>query len=137
MWNIRFPFLADIDGDRFSAWRPMSALGSGAQDRNRPISVFKKACYGGVMSTELEREIDSIIADLQRPLLPIEAAAGWTKAVKIGYVRVFSDLLEHMNKTGSMPYFGIVRSLDAYGIGSGELYDRMIRIANEVNDQLR
>lgn len=126
-----------------SSVRPLLGCGGDVRFRAgvdvvvRPISVFEKVCHEGAMSTELEREIASIIADLQRPLLPIEAAAGWTKAVKIGYVQVFSDLLEHMNKTGSMPNFGIVRSLDAYGIGSGELYDRMIRVANEANDQLR
>ncbi|WP_141653091.1 hypothetical protein [Phenylobacterium immobile] len=89
------------------------------------------------MSISLEREIASIIATLEAPLSPDERAAGWTKAVKSGYAQTFSDLLTQVRVTYAIPYFGIVRSLDAYGIGGGELYDRLIRVANEANDHLR
>lgn len=89
------------------------------------------------MSTGLEREIASIIATLEAPLTPAERAVGWTKAVKSGYIQPLTDLLAQVRATGAVPYFPVVRSLDAYGIGEGELYDRMIRVANEANDQLR
>ena len=89
------------------------------------------------MSVDLEHEIASIIATLREPLKPAERVAGWTAAVKAGHVQVFSDLLAQVRETSEIPYFGVIRSLDAYGIGSGELYDRMIRVANEANDQLR
>lgn len=89
------------------------------------------------MNANLERDIASIIATLKAPLEPDERAAGWTRAVKSGYVRLFLDLLTQVRATGAAPHFGVVRSLDAYGIGGGELYDRMIRVANEANDQLR
>lgn len=57
--------------------------------------------------------------------------------MKAGYVPVFIGLLDQIKRGEKPPYFGIVRSLDAYGIGSGDLYERMLRVANETNDQLR
>lgn len=89
------------------------------------------------MSSSLEQDIASVVAMLREPLRPDEAAAGWTKAVKTGYVNVFSELLERVRQSGNVGYFGIARSLDAYGIGDGELYERMLEIANETNAQLR
>lgn len=89
------------------------------------------------MSTDLEQDIASIIVRLGEPLQPDEALAGWTKSVKAGYVKVFTELLKQVQEAGGAPYFGIARSLDAYGIGGGDLYEGMLKIANETNAQLR
>ena len=89
------------------------------------------------MSMDLEQEIAVVITQLREPLKSEEEAVGWTKSVKAGYVKVFTDLLAQVQETGGTPYFGIARSLDAYGIGQGELYERMLKIANETNAQLR
>lgn len=81
--------------------------------------------------------IERIIDALQQPVSDRERSAGWSIAVKVGYLPVFMKLLVQVNSGEKPTYFGIARSLDAYGIGSGDLYEMMLRVANEANDQLR
>lgn len=81
--------------------------------------------------------IERIIGVLEQPLSDDERKAGWSKSIKAGYVPVFMKLLAQIKNGESPPHFGIARSLDAYGIGSGDLYEMMLRVANEANDQLR
>jgi hypothetical protein len=74
---------------------------------------------------------------LGQPLSDDERKAGWSESIKAGYVPVFAKLLAQVDKGEKRPYFGLGRSLDGYGIGSGDLYEMMLRVANEANDQLR
>jgi hypothetical protein len=85
----------------------------------------------------MKETVEQIIAILRQPLSDDERQAGWRKSVKDGYVPVFTKLLAQIEQGEDRPYFGIVRSLDAYGIGGGHLYDMMLRVANETNAQLR
>lgn len=85
----------------------------------------------------MEEAIKQIIVVLRQPLSDTERQAGWQKTVKDDYLPVFTKLLKQVQQNEELPYFGIARSLDAYGIGSGELYEMMVRVANEANDQLR
>ena len=84
----------------------------------------------------MKEAIREIIAILDQPLSDEEREAGWTKKTKAGYVPVFSKLLKQIELGEPLPNFGIARSLDAYGLGSGDLYEMMLRVANEANDQL-
>lgn len=85
----------------------------------------------------MRQAIQQIIEALNQPLSTDERQSGWTTRMKAGYVPVFIGLLDQIKRGEKPPYFGIVRSLDAYGIGSGDLYERMLRVANETNDHLR
>lgn len=85
----------------------------------------------------MEEAIKQIIAALRQPLSDSERQAGWRNSVKDGYVPVFTKLLTQVQQDEERPYFGIIRSLDAYGIDSGDLYELILRVANEANDQLR
>lgn len=85
----------------------------------------------------MREAIQQIIAALEKPLSDSERNAGWNKRIKAGYIPIFSKLLAQIEHGEKPPYFGIARSLDAYGIGGGELYEMMLRVANEANDQLR
>ena len=85
----------------------------------------------------MKEAIQRIIAALQKPLSDSERDDGWSQQIKTGYIPVFSKLLAQIEHGEKPPYFGIARSLDAYGVGSGELYEAMLRVANEANDQLR
>lgn len=85
----------------------------------------------------MEEAIKQIIATLKQPLSGSGREAGWRKSVKDGYVPVFTKLLAQVQQGEDRPDFGIVRSLDAYSIGGGDLHKMMLRVANESNDQLR
>lgn len=85
----------------------------------------------------MKEAIERIIGVLRQPLSNDERKAGWSENVKARYVPVFERLLAQIENGEELPYFGIARSLDAYGIGSGDLYEMILRVANEANDQLR
>jgi hypothetical protein len=85
------------------------------------------------MSTDLEHDIASVVAQLEAPLDANEAKVGWTKSMKAGYIDVFTKLLSQVQDGEAVPYFGIARSLDGYGLGDGELCERMFHIANKIN----
>lgn len=85
----------------------------------------------------MKEAVQQIITVLRQPLSEEERQAGWRKSVKDGYVPVFTKLLAQIEQGENRPYFGIARSLDAYSIGSGDLYEMMLRVANETNAQLR
>ena len=79
--------------------------------------------------------IARVIDALRQPLSDDERHAGWSQAIKAGYLPVFAKLLDQIERGEKPPYFGIVRSLDAYGIGGGDLYEMILRAAREVNDR--
>jgi hypothetical protein len=116
-------------GDRRHRWSQSS-----------DVEVYVPGLVLGTQNGEtdgMKEAIQEIIAALQKPLSDSERHAGWSKQIKAGYIPVFSNLLAQIEHGEKQPYFGIARSLDAYGIGGGELYEMMLRVANEANDQLR
>ena len=82
-------------------------------------------------------DIEWIIERLRSPLRPEEAQAGWTADTKDGYVKVFADLLSRLQSDKPVPYLAMGRSLDGFGVGDGELYERMLKVTNETNQKWR
>ncbi|MBX3595406.1 hypothetical protein [Sphingomonas sp.] len=85
----------------------------------------------------MKEAVERIIDVLNQPLSNDERAAGWTQSKKAGYIPVFEKLLEQISRREPVPYFGIARSLDAYGLSTGNLCEMMYSVANETNDKLR
>lgn len=81
----------------------------------------------------LIQKIESIIQTLKAPVTPDESDAGWTESVKGGYIPFFADLINDFRGGKEIPYVGIVRSLDAYGIDGGGLYEAILEVARELN----
>lgn len=85
----------------------------------------------------LTQKIESVISRLKFSLTADEENAGWTVQSKEGYVPYFEELKTSIRDGKDIPYSALARSLDAYGVGSGDLYDKMMEIANEVNANAR
>jgi hypothetical protein len=85
----------------------------------------------------LKEAIERIVEALRQPLSDRERDAGWSRAIKASYVPVFTKLLGQVESGKKPPYFGIVRSLDAYGIETGELYEMILLVAREANNRFR
>lgn len=83
----------------------------------------------------LSDKIEMIIATLKGPLSVDEENAGWTKQSKEGYVPLFGSLLSSLRGGEQIPYVGLARSLDGWGIGDGDLYKNMMEVANEINSR--
>lgn len=81
----------------------------------------------------LSEKVIEVIADLETPLSSGEAIAGWTQQAKEGYLPYFEEVLASLREGKPVPYSALVRSLDAWGIGEGELYRKMMVVANEIN----
>lgn len=83
----------------------------------------------------LTDDIGNIIARLRAPVTPEEAAAGWTEKSKGGILPFFEGLLSDLKNSKQIPYIGIVRSLDAWGVDGGRLYDEIINVAAHLNSR--
>lgn len=81
----------------------------------------------------LIQKIESIIQTLQAPVKSEELASGWTASIKEGYIPFFANLIDDIRSGKEIPYVGLIRSLDAYGIDSGGLYEAMLEVARELN----
>jgi hypothetical protein len=81
----------------------------------------------------LIQKIESIIQTLKAPVTSDESGSGWTESIMVGYVPFFANLIEEIRAGKEIPYIGIVRSLDAYGIEGGRLYEAVLEVARELN----
>ena len=73
-----------------------------------------------------------MIENLSSPVSPEEAAEGWTTESKTAIRKYFADKLTELNRGLSAPDFGLVRGLDAWGIGDGQLYDEALRLNRQL-----
>ena len=85
----------------------------------------------------LIEKIDAVIAELAAPLSGVEAADGWTNEAKLGILKFFQNLREQIDTGEEIPYVGLVRGLDAWGVErGGALYENAMEIAQELNAKL-
>jgi hypothetical protein len=85
------------------------------------------------MARDLITNINELIGELSSPLRPDEVAHGWCKASQEAMLQFFEDLRQKVIAGEQLPYLGIVRGLDHWGVSDGELF----RKASEVDHELR
>jgi hypothetical protein len=85
----------------------------------------------------LIQKIQTVMSDLSAALTEVEAAGGWTEESKNAILMFFQDLLLEVESGKEIPYVGLVRGLDAWGINrGGTLYEKAMEIARELNARL-
>jgi len=80
----------------------------------------------------VEREIEAMLARLSAPLSAEEAADGWTNQSKSATKVLFEDIRQKLQRGESLPLLNISRSLDHWGVVSGNLLDAAARISNQL-----
>jgi len=81
----------------------------------------------------LVQKIEAVMSNLEAPLTVEEAAGGWTDESKKATSKFFRDLLTEVKSGKEIPYVGLVRGLDAWGVERGALYEKTMEIARELN----
>lgn len=82
----------------------------------------------------LIKKIDAVLTALATPLSNAEVADGWTNESKSAMLKFFQNLREQVVNGEEIPYVGLVRGLDAWGIErGGALYENAMEIARELN----
>lgn len=77
--------------------------------------------------------IDQIVETLSGPLPSEELKNGWTEKSRMAMCDFFKDLQSKLSNDQPIPYLGIVRGLDHWGVSGGELF----RSVSEIDYKLR
>ena len=82
--------------------------------------------------TEAQRLKEAEVARLKRDMarLESEAADGWTPESKKSVKRFFESLKKTLQSNDTVPEMNIARSLDHWGIISGEILEQSAQISN-------
>ncbi len=89
------------------------------------------------MSQSLIPTIDSLIQKLSMPLQPDELAHGWSESSQEAMLKFFEDLRLKVIADADLPYLGIVRALDHWGVSGGELFREAAQIDHELRREPR
>lgn len=85
------------------------------------------------MNQELLPTIDRLVEQLSKPLQEADLAAGWNGPSQQAMLKFFRELRDRVTTGEELPYLGIVRALDHWGVLGGELF----RACANVDHQLR
>lgn len=80
----------------------------------------------------LLEKIDGVIDVLAVPLSASEAADGWTPESKKVIKIFFEGLKQKLQSGETLPPMNISRSLDHWGVISGEILEKAAQISNEL-----
>lgn len=87
------------------------------------------------MNQELFQTIDRLIERLSQPLREADLAAGWTGPSQQAMLKFFRDLRDRVNNKEELPYLGIVRALDHWGVLGGELFRECANVDHELRQK--
>jgi hypothetical protein len=76
----------------------------------------------------LASKVNSLIDSLLNPLSPNEISNGWSEARQTAIRSSLDDLRTKLLRNERIPYFGIVRALDHWGITGGDLFQKAAEI---------
>lgn len=76
----------------------------------------------------LLQKIEYLIERLSMPLPADELSNGWSEAGQKAMLNFFEDLRLKLLAHEDLPYFGIVRGLDYWGVSSGELLQKAAEV---------
>ena len=80
------------------------------------------------MDQPVTSELRLLIERLAAPVSPEEASEGWQADSKAA-IRTYFENREEQAKQGTLePDYGLVRGLDAWGVGRGELHSMALRV---------
>ena len=83
-------------------------------------------------TTSLLLMIDEIVEKLSGPLPSEELMNGWTEESRRAMSDFFKDLQSKLSNKETVPYLGIVRGLDHWGVFGGELFRRVAEIDHKL-----
>lgn len=89
------------------------------------------------MSQSLIPTIEDLIQKLSTPLQPDELAHGWSESSQKAMLEFFEDLREKVLAGETLPYLGIVRGLDHWGISGGQLFQKAAEVDHELRQLTR
>lgn len=78
--------------------------------------------------TSLLNDLDTLIARLEAPLSDEERQVGWTADTKANYATWFNERRSLFARGELDADFGLVRSLDMFGISEGSLCEEALRV---------
>jgi len=87
------------------------------------------------MRQDLLQTIDQLVARLSNPLRDVDRSAGWTEPSQQAMLKFFLDLRNRVTNGEDLPYLGIVRALDHWGVLGGELFRDCANVDQELRQQ--
>lgn len=78
------------------------------------------------ISKEILDLIETLIAELSAPVLPVEVENGWDQESKQAIKKYFCEIRESLYNDSPLPSLDIIRGLDHWGISSGDLFKKII-----------
>lgn len=86
-----------------------------------------------MVSKSLTQLVDEIISKLSGHLSDDEVRNGWSEISQSAMLTFFRDLKTKLCKGEQLPYLGIVRGLDHWGVQGGEIFS----LAAQLDHKLR
>lgn len=83
-------------------------------------------------ASEINDQIENIVATLRLPVTEEEGAGGWTAQSKEAALKYFVGLQHSLESGQPMPPPGIVRGLDHWGIIGGALLESIAKATNNI-----
>ena len=74
----------------------------------------------------LAAQLDALLIKLSAPVTADEQAHGWTTEAKAGMAEYARDAKIRFAREALVRDFSLVRGLDAWGVGGGQLYDEIM-----------
>ena len=87
-----------------------------------------------MLSPSLLDSLDVLITRLCSPASEDELRAGWTLEIKTNYAKWFQARRNLAMHGKLVPGYALVRSLDMFGIGDGELLEEALHINREMSN---
>jgi len=84
---------------------------------------------------QLLAEIDSLCTRTQMPLTATEVRDGWTEEAQQAAIKFLEKLRIQVVSEERLPQMNLARSLDSWGVVSGELLDRYAELSNNLRGQ--
>ena len=84
------------------------------------------------MPEDLLQTIDRVVERLSKPLREVDLSSGWREPSQQAMLKFFKDLRERISQGEELPYLGIVRALDHWGVLGGDLFRDCANIDHEL-----
>ena len=82
--------------------------------------------------TQIGQLLDELVSALSAPLSDSARGDGWSEAIQIKWLRIFSDLRVSLGSGGDLSDASISRALDHDGVVTGPLLEKAAVLSNLV-----
>jgi hypothetical protein len=84
-------------------------------------------------SKDIIGKIDAFIDDVERDRFPAKEADGWDESRRAKTITLMQHVRADLQATGAGPKWSIIRTMDSWGIVSGEALVRAAIISNDLH----